>query len=276
MRRPAHHARNGNTAVSDSCHHPGEHHHSGDALSETGAQPALLVELREHVPFSVTAVALGLMVAGAICILGSGFMEAGAGAAMRNHAQALADNHADHDHGPDFAQLFFHLFHPAHMLFSAVATTAMFCRYDRSTAKAIVVGLVGAIGVCGASDILMPHVSLMILGIQCPWHICVIEHPTMVLPYAAIGVIVGLVASGGVIRSTLISHSLHVLTSSMASIFYMVGPLGLIAWIDRIGEVFVFVVLAVMVPCCLSDIVFPMLMSKAGRATYAKEPHSCQ
>jgi hypothetical protein len=59
----------------------------------------------------------------------------------------------------------------------------------------------------------------------------------------------------------------------MASIFYMVGPLGLVAWIDRLGLVFLFVVLAVMIPCCLSDIVFPLLMSKAGRDRYGEVPH---
>ena len=151
----------------------------------------------------------------------------------------------------------------------------MFCRYDRSVVKALVVGIVGAVGVCGASDVLMPHVSLIILGIKTPWHVCVIEHPGMVLPYAGIGVVVGIAASGGVVRSTLISHSLHVLTSSMASIFYMIGPLGVVAWIDRVGQMFLLVVLAVMVPCCLSDIIFPMLMTKAGRAKYAQEPHAC-
>ena len=84
---------------------------------------------------------------------------------------------------------------------------------------------------------------------------------------------VAVAASGGVIRSTIISHSLHVFASTMASIFYMVGPLGMVAWIGVLGQVFLFVVLAVMVPCCLSDIVFPLLMSKAGREELAVDPH---
>ncbi len=248
------------------------HHHNGDdhgaaQNASPGARSPLLVEIRDHLPFSVTAVALGLVAAGTICILGSGFADAGPAVALPGHE--------GHDHGPGFAQLFFHLFHPAHMFFSAVATTAMFCRYDRSTVKALAVGIIGAVGVCGVSDVIMPHVSLMILGIKTPWHICVIEHPSMVLPFAGIGVVVGIAASGGVIRSTLISHSLHVLASSMASIFYMIGPLGMVAWIDRVGQMFLFVVFAVMVPCCLSDIIFPMLMTKAGRAKYAEEPHAC-
>ena len=53
----------------------------------------------------------------------------------------------------------------------------------------------------------------------------------------------------------------------------MVGPLGVVAWIDDLGQVFFFVVLAVMVPCCLSDIVFPMLMSHPARRRYHAEPH---
>ena len=255
--------------------HP--HNHDEHSASQGGPQApdrpssALLIELREHLPFSVSAVAIGLIVAGTMCILGSGFVEEAAGEAPHEHGV----HEAGHDHGPPFAQLFFHLFHPAHMLFSAAATTAMFCRYDRKIAKAIVVGLIGAIGVCGISDIIMPHISLSILGVQTPWHICVIEHPGLVLPYAGVGVLVGILAAGGVVRSTVISHSLHVLASTMASIFYMVGPLGIVAWIDRAGEVFLFVVLAVMLPCCVSDIVFPLLMTRPGRSRYVEEPHTC-
>lgn len=231
----------------------------------------MIVELREHLPFSVSAVAIGLIFAGFVCILGSGFVEEGVAEAVHDHAAG----DAVHDHGPPLARLFFHLFHPAHMLFSAAATTAMFCRYDRKIGKAIVVGLAGAIGVCGISDIIMPHISLIILGEQTPWHICVVEHPGLVLPFAGVGVLLGITAAAGVVRSTLISHSLHVLASSMASIFYMVGPLGIVAWIDQLGEVFLFVVLAVMLPCCVSDIVFPLLMTRAGRSQYVEEPHTC-
>lgn len=247
--------------------HNHDHSESHAQASEEGdlqnpKASVLLVELREHVPFSVTAVTIGLIVAGTICVLSLG-TELGVEAASG----------ADHDHDDGPAQLFFHLFHPAHMLFSATATAAMYCRYDRKIAKAVVIGLIGAIGVCGISDIAMPHVSLMVLGVKAPWHVCVYEHPGLVIPFAIVGVIVGVAASGGVIKSTFISHSLHVLASTMASIFYMVGPLGLVAWIEDLGKVFVFVVLAVMVPCCLSDIVFPLLMSRQARTRYEKAPH---
>ena len=144
---------------------------------------------------------------------------------------------------------------------------------DEDIAKAIIVGLAGAVGVCGISDIAVPHVSLMILGVKTPWHVCFIEHPDLVLPFAGVGVLIGIASASGVSKSTLISHSLHVFASTMASIFYMVGPLGIVAWIDRIGVILLFTILAVVVPCCASDIVFPMLMSKAGRRKYELEPH---
>ncbi|MGB2987510.1 MAG: hypothetical protein WBE26_16725 [Phycisphaerae bacterium] len=250
--------------MSDHHHtHEDEHNHAADA--DRAKSSALVVELREHLPFSVSAVAIGLIVAGTICILTLGAQGA---------AEALVeDEHAGHDHTANPAQLFFHLFHPAHMLFSAAATTAMFFRYESGVFKAIVIGLIGAIGVCGVSDIVMPHLSLTILGIKTPWHICVYEHPMLVLPFAGVGVLLGLAAAGSVIRSTIISHSLHVLMSTMASIFYMVRPLGMIAWIDDLGKVFIFVIVAVMVPCCVSDIVFPLLLSRAGRDRYGREPH---
>lgn len=225
-------------------------HAAGDGPS------ALMVELREHVPFSVSAVAIGLCIAGAICVLG-----------FRPGDPGAIDP-------AEQAELFFHLFHPVHMLFSAAATAAMFNRYEHKPLKAVVIGLIGAIGVCGVSDIVMPHASLTILGVNAPWHICVWEHPGLAFPFAAVGVLIGIAASGSVVRSTIISHSLHVFASTMASIFYMVGPLGIIAWIDDIGKVFVFVVIAVVVPCCLSDIVFPLLMSRGGRSQFGEDPHA--
>ena len=245
-------------------------HPTGSARDHVGTRSALLHELREHTPFSVSAVAIGLIVAGTICVLGS--QTHGVDGVVSESARAGHD-HAGHDCQPTFAQLFFHLFHPAHMLFSAAATTAMFVRYERKIAKAILVGLVGAIGVCGVSDIVVPHLSLMILGTKAPWHICVLEHPGLVLPFAGVGVVIGITSAIGVSKSTLISHSLHVLVSTMASIFYMVRPLGLVAWIDDLGKMLMFVIVAVMVPCCVSDIVFPMLMTHVDRDKYHADLH---
>lgn len=256
----------------------------GDSPSSGSMLNGLIAELRAHVPFSVSAVTIGLIVAGLICVLGGNVSDGNldrqevssqqAAESSDTHDHSEPPSEAAHEHKPSFATHLFHLFHPAHMLFSAAATTAMFRRYDRKKGKAVLVGIIGAVGICGVSDILIPHASLILLGRQTAWHICILEHPDLVLPFAAIGVLMGLWAASDVLRSTLISHSLHVFTSTMASIFYLVGSLGAVAWINDIGQVFVFVVIAVMVPCCVSDIIFPLLMTKPNRDAYLAAPHT--
>ncbi|UCG15551.1 MAG: hypothetical protein JSV19_09680 [Phycisphaerales bacterium] len=254
-----------------------QHNDHPHAAGLPAGRAALYQELVHHLPFSVSAVAIGLTIAGIICFLAPldpGTSQHDEEVPVKAHPRASAepviDAHADHDHHQHVSPFrdLFHLFHPLHMLFSAAATTAMFWRYERRAVKAVVIGLIGAIGVCGLSDIVMPHMSLMMLRKAVPWHICVIEHPQMVLSFAAVGVIVGLSASVGVRRSTFFSHSLHVFSSTMASIFYLIGPFGHLGWIDSVGVVFLFIIVAVMVPCCLSDIVFPLLLTGQARDRY--------
>ncbi|MEW6615836.1 MAG: hypothetical protein AB1401_10270 [Thermodesulfobacteriota bacterium] len=194
-------------------------------------------ELRHHLPFSVFSVAVGITVLGVIS-----YMSALMG--VINFSQA--------------SYRLFHIFHPLHMLFSSMATTAMFWRYERKLVKAIVVGFIGAVGICGISDIVMPFYSGRLLGVKMHWHICIVEHSQIILPFVAVGILTGLMVPE-VRRSTIFSHSVHVLISSMASILYLVS-FGLSEWVQVIGMVFVFMILAVIIPCCISDIVFPLLL----------------
>ncbi len=264
--------------MSEGKHETGHAHHDGCVVHVHRPDSALRNELVTHLPFSVACVAVGLVVAGIICFLApasmDGVPEAATPARIGDaHDHESAHAAGGHDHGHDHEAGFrplFHLFHPLHMFFSASATTAMFWRYERRLLKAIVVGMIGAVGVCGVSDILIPHVSLLMLGKHLPMHVCVIEHPSMVLPFAAIGIVVGLLAAMGVGRSTIFSHSMHVFVSTMASIFYMVHAFGRLAWIDSMGYIFFFVVVAVMGPCCFSDIIFPLAMIRSARDAYAK------
>lgn len=260
-------------------------------IASSPHRAALYEELVHHLPFSVSAVAIGLTLAGIICYLtpaerGPGLHAVSAAAdsgpahghvhdpAESGREVAAAHSDGAHLHDNPF-QALFHLFHPIHMLFSAAATTAMFWRYERRVLKALLIGLAGAIGVCGLSDIVMPHLALRMLGKVIPWHICVVQNPGMVLSFAAVGVLLGLAASQGVRHSTFFSHSLHVFSSTMASIFYLIGPFGQLAWIDSIGAVFLFIIFAVMVPCCLSDIVFPLFLAGRARERYRDEFVGC-
>ena len=267
------------------------HHIAGHEVHVHQPDSPLRSELVSHMPFSVASVALGLALAGLICFMAP--VGAPSGAATDAATRLSADQPApgtstdDHDHQPvppDIAgdshvsrhlhgvgfQPLFHLFHPLHMLFSAAATTAMFWRYDKRLIRAILVGFSGAVVICGISDILIPHVALLLLHKHLHLHICIVEHPALVLPFAMVGVAVGLFAAQGVMQSTYFSHSLHVFTSTMASIFYMVAAYGRVAWIDDLGWIFGFVLIAVMGPCCFSDIIFPVAMSRPARQAYSQ------
>ncbi|MBI4620371.1 MAG: hypothetical protein HY739_09455 [Desulfobacterales bacterium] len=205
-------------------------------------------ELRHHLPFSVFSVAVGITALGIISYI-STLM------GMMNFSQA--------------SYRLFHIFHPLHMLFSSMATTAMFWRYERKLVKAIVIGFIGAVGICGISDILMPFYSGKLLGVKMHWHICIVEHPQIILPFVAVGILTGLMVPE-VRRSTIFSHSAHILISSMASILYLVS-FGLSEWVQVIGMVFVYMILAVIIPCCISDIVLPLLLTgeEAGLEEHA-------
>lgn len=196
------------------------------------------VELIYHLPFNVFSVAVGITALGIISYT-STLM------GIINFSQA--------SYG------IFHIFHPLHMLFSSMATTAMFWRYERKLVKAIVVGFIGAVGICGISDIVMPFYAGSLLGVSMHWHICILSHPQIILPFVAVGILTGLMVPE-VRRSTIFSHSAHVLISSMASILYLVS-FGLTEWVPVIGMVFVYMILAVIIPCCIGDIVLPLLLT---------------
>src|SRR3989339_181337 len=77
------------------------------------------------------------------------------------------------------------------------------------------------------------------------------------LPFSILGVIVGFTIGNALERPTEYSHSMHVFVSSAASILYLISY-GLDSWVHSLGGVLILTILAVMIPCCLSDIVFPL------------------
>ena len=211
--------------------------------------------------------------------------------AMQETTSDSAEPEAIHEHGHEHAgehetliraskvmegpaAVTFHMFHPIHMLLSAIATTAMFWRYERKLLTAIITGLVGSLGVCSVSDIFMPYLSGLLLGAEnMHFHWCIAQHPGLVLPFAFCGVGVGLLAAETVQRSTYFSHAAHVFISSAASIFYLIS-FGLTNWAEQLGMVFILMVLAVTIPCCLSDIVFPLVVAcRDGKACACPHHH---
>ena len=68
---------------------------------------------------------------------------------------------------------------------------------------------------------------------------------------------------------SLSSHATHIFISSLASTFYLISH-GFTNWYVSIGNVFVLLIIAVVVPCTLADVVVPMTMARLG-----KKPKSC-
>ena len=241
-------------------------------------------ELQEHLPFSIFFTAAGIVLAALLT-----YQDLANGICPRPPAE---HRHGDvHDHQAEVGEgvsqgqtgalehrdepsprgeeqlrvasrMLFHVMHPVHLLLSAMATTAMFFRYERKVVKAAIIGLIGAVGVCGLSDIFMPYLcGLWLKTTEMHFHWCLIEHPSMVLPFVVLGIVSGLMAAATVNRSTMFSHSAHVLVSCVASLFYLIS-FGVPDWFTeaKLPYTFAIVVLCVTIPCCLSDILFPLLV----------------
>ena len=84
-----------------------------------------------------------------------------------------------------------------------------------------------------------------------------IEDPGLVWPFAVVGVLAGFAVTKAFEKSTEFSHSMHVFISSVASLLYLMS-FGFGDWMHDITGVFFVVLVAVVFPCCLSDIVFPI------------------
>ncbi|NQZ58541.1 MAG: hypothetical protein HRT88_13880, partial [Lentisphaeraceae bacterium] len=165
-------------------------------------------------------------------------------------------------------------FHPAHILFSAIATTAMCYRYEKNILKAAIIGFCGSIIICTVSDALIPTLTAKLMGFDAPFHICITETPGQIITFAAIGVLLGIIAVfSGTLKSTIASHSVHVASSTMATLFYVVAFSGRLEWINQIGLVFLMTCVAVGGICCISDVVFPLLFTKKAREEYALNGH---
>lgn len=158
---------------------------------------------------------------------------------------------------------YFHIAHPLHIFLSATVTTAMFWKYDRNIIKTILIAFLGTLPICIISDIFIPYFGGLILKTPIAFHICLIEEPWLVYPACFLGLLAGIFLLKIVERLTEFGHFSHVLVSSLASLLYLV-TFDLLLWEGSIWFAFIITLLAVWVPCCLSDIVFPLIFAKEG------------
>ena len=195
-------------------------------------------ELKEHIPFTAIGALTGIAIMAAV-VLG--------------HVPAHISHTA------------FYISHPLHVLLSALVTTAMYMRYRRARLwAAILIGWTGSIGIATISDAFLPYLSGSLLNAQMEFHVPFIEEWWINL-VALAGIAIGYRK-----QATKIPHFGHVLVSTWASLFYFTA-FGIADWIHLLPLIFLFLFLSVWIPCCTSDIIYPLLFVREKRELYAPE-----
>lgn len=201
----------------------------------TGSRPnIILTELRHHIPFTALGALSGIAIMAAFVI-------------------------AKIPREP--SEYIFETLHPLHVLMSAIVASAMYRRHRPSPVAAIAVGLASSVAIGTLSDIVLPYLGGRLVGAEMGHiHLAFIQEWFLVWPAAAAGVAIGLWR-----KKTRLPHSGHVFLSTWASLFYLTA-FGTADWLPMLPLIFVLLFVAVWVPCCFGDIVFPLLIAREQAA----------
>jgi hypothetical protein len=185
----------------------------------------------------------------------------------------------------------FQVFHPTHVVLSAMVTAALFTLHKKKTSfiTVLMVGYVGAIGVATISDCVLPYFGESILGVAVPVHhhsdeeedehegehaetsvhndeheglkihLGFIEDWYVVNPAAILGVLIAYF-----LPRTKFPHAGHVLISTWASSFHVLMNTQRELTPLILTGMLVVLFTAVWLPCCVSDIIFPLLFVKSS------------
>lgn len=159
----------------------------------------------------------------------------------------------------------FYVLHPTHVFLSAMVTTAIYKIHGNGRykiVKAVLIGYTGSIFIATLSDCVIPYLGewLTVLPGR-ELEIGFIHEPLKTNPPALAGIAVGYLFT-----TTKFPHAGHVLISTWASLFHIVMAVGMgLDWWKYIA-IFAFLFIAVWIPCCLSDIVYPLLFVREGEA----------
>jgi ABC-type transport system involved in cytochrome c biogenesis permease subunit len=181
----------------------------------------------------------------------------------------------------------FYIFHPAHVVLSAMVTASLFSIYEKkkSFLTILMIGYIGSIGTATLSDSIIPFYGESILGVAIPTeaevhsrnpkeqtiaaeqhyeqkgpkiHLGFIEEWYIVNPAAILGILIACF-----LPRTKFPHAGHILISTWASAAHvMMNIQGSVTILTVIG-IFIVLFIAVWLPCCFSDIVFPLLFIKS-------------
>jgi len=145
----------------------------------------------------------------------------------------------------------FEILHPLHVIVSGAASAAIFYRYRKNFLYTIFVGIISSVVIGTFSDILLPYFGALLFGFHPEFHLPIFNEPLLILGSATFGSIIGIYT-----KLTKLPHSLHVFISVFASLFYLLAFTGTLTIFHLILSVII-VSLAVVVPCCVSDILIP-------------------
>ena len=242
----------------------------------------IAAELKGHIPFTVLGACLGI----GFMVVFERFIGAG-------------------------SSVLFKVFHPAHVVLSAMVTASMFRVHasKRRFLLVLLVGYFGSVGIATLSDIVIPHIGVHVLGLDIPSHGEVhhseagidehggeggegehsghgsgihfgfIEEWYIVNPAALLGILIAYFFG-----RTKFPHAGHVLISTWASSAYLLMNLRSELSLASAAGIVVTLFLATWVPCCVSDIVFPLLFVKpdlrlsepCGRHRLHSHPHKTE
>ena len=187
--------------------------------------------------------------------------------------------------GYEGSRAFFSVFHPAHVVLSAMVTTTIFKLHSikKNLLIMILVGYFGSVGVATLSDIIIPHIGAHLFELDIPteskihqmehkhtdaadaahehephkMHFGFIEEWYVVNPAAFLGI-----AIAYFFPRSKFPHAGHILISTWASSAYLLMDMENQIGLGSAASVFTTLFISVWLPCCLSDIVFPLLFIK--------------
>jgi hypothetical protein len=160
----------------------------------------------------------------------------------------------------------FYVLHPAHVVLSALVTTAIYRLHRGKGWAAVLIGFTGSIGIATLSDMFLPYLGGVLFGAKMEFHVGFIEKWWLVNPLAFLGIAIAYWRP-----TTKLPHAGHVLLSTWASLFYLTA-FGEAHWVPLLGFVFLMLFLAVLLPCCLSDIIYPLLFVR-GETDHSMHHH---
>ena len=218
---------------------------------------AILSELRDHAPFTLFGAGTGVLA----MLLFKGVP-------------------TEVSHG------LFAVFHPAHVLLAASVTASLYKLHETRKGFLVVllIGYIGAVGTATLSDCILPFYGETILGVSVPTeakvhshgsgqevgdepqtqsgrpeiHLGFIEDWYLVNPAAILGVLIAWWRP-----RTKFPHAGHILLSTWASSFHILMNTHRELSALLLAGVFIVLFIAVWLPCCFSDIVFPMFFVRS-------------